>query len=120
MDKTLKEDIGKNAKTFSDIAEISVDEATRILLSVMKTYEIDHKDLKGGFKTEENIDIACNCLRCEENHDGKCQKLDSRFIDCNNTDLGWEYYHPFCDYRNQPELRLAYDDGFDDGYSAAY
>ena len=120
MDKTLKEEFGNNEKTFSDIAEISADEATKILLSVMKTYEIDHKDLEGGFKTEENIDIACNCLRCEENHDGKCQKLDSRFIDCNNTDLGWEYYHPFCDYRNQPELRLAYDDGFDDGYSAAY
>jgi len=69
---------------------------------------------------ETDINLNCNCHCCEENCDGKCKKLDSRFIDYNNTDLGWEYYHPFCDYRDKPDMRAAYDDGFNDGYSAAY
>lgn len=69
---------------------------------------------------EENIDLGCSCTDCESNQNGVCRELDSRFIDYNNCDLGIESYHPFCDYRNQPELRAAYDDGYNDGYNAAY
>jgi len=74
--------------------------------------------MKGKFM--EDVDTSCKCTSCEENKDGKCRKINSRFIDYSNRDLGIEYYYPFCDYRNQPELREAYDDGFDDGYRAAY
>jgi len=74
--------------------------------------------MKGKFM--EDVDTSCKCTSCDENKDGRYRKMDSRFIDYSNRDLGIECYYPFCDYRNQPELRAAYDDGFDDGYSAAY
>jgi len=32
----------------------------------------------------EDIDTSCRCTSCEENKDGECKKLNSRFIDYNN------------------------------------
>lgn len=40
-----KEAFKNSTKAFSDMAEISVNEATRILLLVMKEYKIDYRDL---------------------------------------------------------------------------
>lgn len=41
-------------------------------------------------------------------------------IECNNNENGNCYQYHFCDYRNEPDLRAAYDKGYQDGYNDAY
>ena len=48
-------------------------------------------------------DNSCICKECNCNNSGKCVVVAL-----------------FCDYRNEPDLRAAYDEGYNDGYYDAY
>ena len=53
-----KEILYDNAKVFSDMAEISVEEATNILLQVMKTYGYDINELNEVIDKLNEVDTG--------------------------------------------------------------
>lgn len=63
------------------------------------------------------IDLTCCCVHCENNK----AFCNTPYNGLNNPEeCTAECYMKSCDYRNQPELREAYDEGYKDGYDAAY
>lgn len=63
------------------------------------------------------IDLSCCCAHCESNRAFKntsCNGIN------NPSECDSETFAKYCDYRNQPKLKAAYDKGYEDGYDAAY
>lgn len=52
-------------------------------------------------------DTSCSCKECNNNENGNCYQYHLKEFQ-------------FCDYRNEPDLRAAYDKGYQDGYNDAY
>ena len=56
---------------------------------------------------EINGRYSCSCKECNNNENGNCYQHHLEEF-------------KFCDYRNEPDLRAAYDKGYQDGYNDAY
>ena len=61
----------------------------------------------------------CSCKECEKNEKGQCKQYGDILVTRIPVNK-YEHCVVFCDYRNEPDLRAAYDDGYKDGYNDAY